>query len=75
MRQFTVVLIPDADESGYTVTVPALPGLIAQGETREEALEMVCEAIAFHIECLTDEGEVVPTEGEIVVEHVEVAVA
>lgn len=75
MRKSTVVLIPDADTGGYTVTVPALPGLIAQGETREEALEMAREAIAFHIECLTDEGEVVPTEGEIVVEHVEVAVA
>ncbi len=33
MRTYTVVLDPDPDEGGYTVTVPALPGCITQGET------------------------------------------
>ncbi len=75
MRQYTVVLIPDEDEGGYTVTVPALPGLVAQGESREDALRMAREAIAFHLECLQEEGETVPTEGELIVDHVEVAVA
>ncbi|MEX2373377.1 MAG: type II toxin-antitoxin system HicB family antitoxin [Dehalococcoidia bacterium] len=75
MRQYTVVLIPDADDGGYTVTVPALPGLVAQGESMDEALAMTREAITFHIECLVEEGEAVPDEGTIVVEHVQIAVA
>jgi antitoxin HicB len=75
MRRYTVVLIPDPDEGGYTVTVPALPGLVAQGDSRQEALAMAREAIAFHLECLTEEGEEVPEEGEVEVEQVDVAVA
>ena len=36
MRTYTVVLDPDLDEGGYTVTVPALPGCVTQGETVEQ---------------------------------------
>ena len=36
MRTYTIVLDPDPDEGGYTVTVPALPGCITQGETVEQ---------------------------------------
>ncbi len=75
MRRYTVVLIPDATDGGYTLTVPALPGLVAQGESREDALAMAREAIAFHLECLAEEGETLPEEGAILVEQVEVSVA
>lgn len=34
VRQYTIVLEPDTVEGGYTVTVPALPGCITQGERR-----------------------------------------
>ena len=37
--EYTVVLDPDEEEGGYTVTVPALPGCISEGDTLEEALE------------------------------------
>lgn len=43
-REYTIVLDPDEGEGGYTVTVPALPGCITQGETREEAIAMAEEA-------------------------------
>jgi antitoxin HicB len=33
MRKYTIILDPDTEEGGYTVTVPALPGCITQGET------------------------------------------
>ena len=42
--QYTAVFEP-AEEGGYTVTVPALPGLVTEGDTFEEARSMVEEAI------------------------------
>lgn len=49
---YTVVLDKDTEEGGYTVTVPALPGCITEGDTVEESLEMVKEAITLYIESL-----------------------
>jgi predicted RNase H-like HicB family nuclease len=40
--------------------VPDLPGCVAVGKSREEALELIREAIDFHIEGLKDQGEAVP---------------
>lgn len=62
--QYTVILHPDHEEGGYTVTVPALPGCITQGETLEEAIAMAKDAIRLHVEALRLEGEVVPEERE-----------
>jgi predicted RNase H-like HicB family nuclease len=42
--QYTAVFDPD-EKGGYTVTVPALPGLVTEGDTFEEAKAMVEEAI------------------------------
>jgi len=75
VRKYTVVLIPDPEDGAYTVIVPALPGLVSQGETLEEALAMAQEAIAFHLESLVEEGQPIPDEGNVIVERVEVAVA
>jgi predicted RNase H-like HicB family nuclease len=54
---------------GWGAHVPDLPGCIAAGESREEALRLIREAIAFHIEGMHDAGETVPTpssEGEVI---------
>ncbi|MCC7450680.1 MAG: type II toxin-antitoxin system HicB family antitoxin [Anaerolineae bacterium] len=59
MRQ--VILIPD-ETGGYTVKVPSLPGCMSQGDTREEALANIKEAITLHIESLIAHGEEVPEE-------------
>ncbi len=64
MRKYTVLLTPDQDEGGYVVTVPALPGCVTQGDTREEALERAREAIQCHIEGLRTDGLPVPQEQE-----------
>ncbi|MBF0369337.1 MAG: type II toxin-antitoxin system HicB family antitoxin [Magnetococcales bacterium] len=45
----TAVLEP-SDEGGYTVTVPALPGCISEGESREEAVRNIREAIELYPE-------------------------
>jgi antitoxin HicB len=60
---YTVVLEP-AEEGGYNVSVPALPGCFTQGETLEEALAMAKEAISCHITALRKDGEPVPEERE-----------
>lgn len=62
MRTYTIILEPDLEEGGYTVTVPALPGCITQGETVEECLERAKEAIEGFIESLKADGEPVPEE-------------
>ena len=60
--QYTIILHPDPEEGGYTVTVPALPGCITQGETLEEAIAMAKDAIRLHVESLIADGEPVPEE-------------
>ena len=64
MRKYTIILDPDPEEGGYTVTVPALPDCITQGETIEQCIERAQEAIAGYIESLEAEGEPVPEETE-----------
>ena len=49
-----IVLEPQ-EEGGYTVYVPSLPGCISQGETYEEALENIKEAIELYLEPDEDE--------------------
>jgi predicted RNase H-like HicB family nuclease len=69
-REYEVVLIPEK-EGGYSVTVPALPGCISQGETREEALAMIREAIEGYLESLEARGDPIP--GPIGIERVTVS--
>ena len=60
MRRYTVLLIPDPEEGGYTVTVPALPGCITEG--LEEALENARDAILLYLEDMAADGEALPEE-------------
>ena len=49
-----VILTPDLEDGAYTVTVPALPGCITDGETVDEAVPNAREAIACYLEGETD---------------------
>lgn len=60
--EYTIILEPDDEGQGFTVRVPALPGCVTQGRTREEAIERAKEAIAAYIESLEADGEPVPQE-------------
>ena len=62
--QYTIILQPDPDAGGYTVTVPALPGCVTQGETLEDAIAMAKDAIKLHVESLLADGLSVPQESE-----------
>ena len=52
----TVVLEPSED-GGFTAVVPSLPGCISEGDTREEAVANVHEAIELYLEPVDDDGE------------------
>ncbi len=58
MRQ--VVIYPDPQDGGYVAEVPSLPGCISQGETKEEAIENIREAIETWIEGSQAVGTPVP---------------
>ena len=45
MPSYAIILIPEPEEGGYSVIVPALPGCVSQGETVEEAIAMARDAI------------------------------
>jgi len=44
------VIFEPSDEGGYTVYVPSLPGCISEGDSREETLENIREAIQLFLE-------------------------
>jgi predicted RNase H-like HicB family nuclease len=70
---YTVIMTPD-ETGGYVVTCPALPGLVTEGDTLEEAREMAAEAILCCIEGLEKDGEPLPA-NDIIAEAVTVKVA
>jgi len=57
--KYRIVLEPQ-EEGGYTVYVPALPGCLSQGETTEEAMANIKEAIIVYLESLRDRGIALP---------------
>ncbi len=58
---YTAVFEPSED-GGFVVSVPALAGCITQGETFEEAREMVIDAIRGYLESLQKDGLPIPVE-------------
>ena len=67
MKRYMVVL--ERGETSWGAHVPDLPGCVAVGETRDEVLCLIREAIEFHIDGLRQDGLAVPpptSEGEFV---------
>lgn len=59
--RYTVVLEKDED-GGFVAFVPALPGCVSQGDSREDSLRSIREAIELYIADCRDAGDPVPTE-------------
>jgi len=59
--KLTIVLEPQ-EEGGFTAYVPSLPGCISQGDTKEEAIKNVKEAIELYLE--PDTNELIEFRGE-----------
>ncbi|WP_018934851.1 type II toxin-antitoxin system HicB family antitoxin [Thioalkalivibrio sp. ALJ24] len=58
MKQYTVII--QQGDGGWGAYVPDLPGCIATGDSREEVMAAIREAITMHLEALHDEGEPIP---------------
>jgi predicted RNase H-like HicB family nuclease len=59
MRQYIGLIHKEAD-SDYGISFPDLPGLISAGKTLDEARDMGTEALALHLEGLSEDGEAAP---------------
>ncbi|MCI0492337.1 MAG: type II toxin-antitoxin system HicB family antitoxin [Planctomycetes bacterium] len=57
--RYMVVL--EQGPTSYGAYVPDLPGCVAVGESQQEALKLIQEAIEFHLEGLKEDGQLIPT--------------
>jgi predicted RNase H-like HicB family nuclease len=71
MRKFTVILILE-DDGRWTAEVPSLPGCVTWGNTQQQALERIKEAIELYLEVLINDGKPIP-EDRSVLTRIEVA--
>jgi predicted RNase H-like HicB family nuclease len=75
-QRYTVLFEP-AEEVGYVVTCPALPGFVTEGNTYEEAHERAVEAIEGYLESLQKDGLPFPPDKKLpldpVKEEIEIA--
>ncbi|HEV7373713.1 MAG TPA: type II toxin-antitoxin system HicB family antitoxin [Pyrinomonadaceae bacterium] len=67
-------MIVEEGENSFGAYVPDLPGCVAVAETKEEVLELIHEAVAFHIEGLREDGQPVP-EPSSSIEYIEIRAA
>ena len=69
---FTMLFEP-AEEGGYVVTCPALPGLVTEGDTMEEARQMAEDALRGYLESLLEDGLSIPADKSPIAEPIEIA--
>jgi predicted RNase H-like HicB family nuclease len=72
MLSYKVVLEP-AEEGGYTVYVPSLPGCISEGDTYDAALKSIREAIEGWIKVSREFGDEIPP-SDVIIDTVQVSV-
>ena len=62
--QYTVLFEP-AEEGGYVVSCPALPGLVTEGDTLAEARVMAADAIRAYLDSLRKDGQAIPADKKL----------
>jgi len=60
MKNIVLPIVIEGDTDGYFASCPALQGCYSQGETYEEAIENIKDAVRLHIEDRIAEGEEIP---------------
>jgi predicted RNase H-like HicB family nuclease len=73
MKNITLPMVIEGDAAGYFVSCPALQGCYSQGDTYEEAIENIQDAVRLHIEDRIADGEEIP-QVSVSLSTVEVAV-
>ncbi len=73
LMDFKVLIEPD-ETGGYVVSCPSLSGCFSQGDTLEEALENIKEAIELCLEDMKKHGEPIPATSHVLVGSVTVAI-
>ena len=74
VRNLTLPIVIESDSDGYFVSCPSLQGCYSQGDTYEEAVENIKDAIRLHVEDRLANGEEVPENVSVSLSTVEVAV-
>ncbi|HEY4683989.1 MAG TPA: type II toxin-antitoxin system HicB family antitoxin [Candidatus Acidoferrales bacterium] len=74
MKQFTLPIIIESDAEGFFVSCPTLQGCYSQGDTYEEAVENIKDAIRLHLEDRLADGEEIPQHVSVSLSTVEVSV-
>lgn len=59
------IILEPSEEGGYTAIVPSLPGCISEGNSKEEALKNIKEAVELYLEAVEDD-EIFPANSEII---------
>ncbi len=54
------VVLEPSNEGGYTALIPALPGCISEGDSRDEAISNLHEAVALYLEPIEDDLSFMP---------------
>ncbi len=74
MQTFKVSIVVEKDKNGYYAYCPELQGCYSQGDTYEEVVENIRDAIKLHIEDRIDKGEEIPQSEITSIANIEVAV-
>lgn len=74
MKNINVAIIIEKDEDGFFAYAPDLQGCYTQGDTYEEALANIHEAVELYVEDLLESGEYVPQPSAITLTNFEVSV-
>ncbi len=59
------IVLEPSEDGGYTAIVPALPGCVSEGNTREEALKNIREAIELYLEPVEDDSMFAPNSEQV----------
>ncbi|PYV09072.1 MAG: type II toxin-antitoxin system HicB family antitoxin [Acidobacteria bacterium] len=73
MQHLTLPIIVESDQDGYYVTCPTLQGCYSQGETYEEAIANIKDAIRLHVEDRLADGEDISQKVSVSLSTVEIA--
>ena len=72
--RYAVVVTPDLEDGGFVVECPAIPGCVSEGDTVEEAIANIREAIEGCLAVLREKGEPLPAPTDALLATVEVGV-